>query len=114
MSARRKLSTAARARLHARFDGRCGYCGEPVSLRAMHADHVDAVYRGGSSEEPNFLPACRTCNLRKETHDVEGFRREIAAQPQRLMRIAGFRLVVRLGLVVIKDGPVRFHFEGQP
>lgn len=33
------------------------------------------------------------------------------AQPQRLMRHAGFRLAVRLGLVTIEEKPVQFYFE---
>ena len=105
------IPKAVRKRVLARFDGRCGYCGKPDSAR--HVDHVWPVYRGGTDDEENLMPACRTCNIRKATHTVEEFRHEVAMQPQRLEHIAGFRIALALGLLEVRDVPVKFYFEGQ-
>ena len=112
-----------RQRVHAKFNGRCAYCGHEITLRQMHIDHVAPIFRGwgtthpvpghaGDDTEANMLPACRPCNLRKSTLTVDGFRAEIAAQVGRLRRDSGaFRLAERFGLVVATDVPVKFWFE---
>jgi 5-methylcytosine-specific restriction endonuclease McrA len=54
------------AALLAIFDGRCAYCPAP----ADSWDHVVAVTKGGRSNNPNFVPACRPCNSSKGNRDV--------------------------------------------
>lgn len=52
-----------------KFDGRCAYCGNP----ATSIDHVVSVKRGGDSRRGNLLPACTTCNSRKNAGDFDAF-----------------------------------------
>jgi 5-methylcytosine-specific restriction endonuclease McrA len=67
------LSTKARLRLlHTwRSQGRaCAYCQGPAET----VDHVIPLVRGGTNHEGNLVPACRSCNSRKQDRLVIEFR----------------------------------------
>ena len=51
--------------------GRCAYCGSRVQIEI---DHRVPLIRGGSNTIENILPACRTCNRRKNRRTEEEFR----------------------------------------
>ena len=63
-------------------NGRCAYCGNPVTLHAnrdtlrMQAtcDHVTPKTRGGGEEQENLVLACWMCNKVKDTMTGEEFR----------------------------------------
>lgn len=48
--------------------GCCVYCGEQTPHEARTSDHVVPRVNGGSSGRPNLVPACRTCNSRRDLH----------------------------------------------
>ncbi len=48
-------------------DGVCHYCGRRVGARALTADHVVPLIRGGRSVRGNMVPACKECNARKQS-----------------------------------------------
>jgi 5-methylcytosine-specific restriction endonuclease McrA len=52
-----------------RFGGRCAYC----PARATTWDHIVPVSKGGRTEPGNMLPACMSCNSRKNALDIEEF-----------------------------------------
>ena len=111
-----------REKIRNRFGGRCAYCGKYLGER-WHADHVAPIYRGwadkprhaGVDDEENLFPACPRCNLRKMTLSVEDFRKEIAAQVDRLRRDSpAFRLAEDFGLIMATGNRVQFYFEKPP
>lgn len=55
----------------------CAYCG---STERIEADHRIPLYRGGSNEISNILPACRHCNRRKHRRTEEEFRALLQAE----------------------------------
>jgi 5-methylcytosine-specific restriction endonuclease McrA len=57
--------------------GHCAYCG---STERIEADHRIPLYRGGSNEINNILPACRHCNRRKHRRTEEEFRALLQAE----------------------------------
>lgn len=60
------ISFSAWNRLIARFRGRCAYCDQPPRPgEILEQDHVVPLSRGGTHSEGNILPACDTCNVRK-------------------------------------------------
>jgi 5-methylcytosine-specific restriction endonuclease McrA len=60
------ISFNAWARLIARHRGCCAYCGQPpLPGEILELDHVVPLSRGGKHSEGNILPACNTCNVRK-------------------------------------------------
>lgn len=74
----------------AKFGGRCAYCGTPLTLRAMHRDHVEPLvrYKGKRytfsgrrgckyperHNADNVVPACQACNMSKSNLDLETWR----------------------------------------
>lgn len=52
----------------ARFGGRCAYCGR--SGRQTQ-DHVLPLTRGGAHSASNVVPACKSCNCRKQKRTPE-------------------------------------------
>jgi 5-methylcytosine-specific restriction endonuclease McrA len=104
-----------RERVHQKYGGRCAYCGEEITIKQMHVDHLKPVWRGnhtvnrkfkGDGEIENLMPSCRACNLWKSV------RSEIAAQVDRLrLRSANFRMAERYGLVNATGNQVIFWFE---
>lgn len=95
------LSKAEREALRMMFGGRCAYCGCELSGK-WHADHVEAVERGGgwvkvprenapmgydwkykgdgklgkpeNDRFDNLFPSCVKCNILKCSGNVENFR----------------------------------------
>lgn len=107
---RKAIPKAIRESVKARFDGRCGYCGE-VPLK-MHIDHVVAVNAGGTNDPANLMPACFSCNNYKMNMQLETFRGELAIQAKRArMKSLNFRLAERFGLISVHEKPIVFHFE---
>ena len=60
---------AIRAKVIARDNGICQYCGEPGN----EADHVVARARGGDDSLENLVCCCRRCNNRKSVTDISVF-----------------------------------------
>jgi 5-methylcytosine-specific restriction endonuclease McrA len=48
-------------------EGICHYCRRRVGHRALTADHVVPLIRGGRSSRGNMVPACKDCNNRKQS-----------------------------------------------
>ena len=48
-------------------EGMCHYCGRQVGIRALTADHVVPLIRGGRSSRGNMVPSCKACNNRKQS-----------------------------------------------
>ncbi len=68
-----RLSAEEWATLLALFDNKCAYCGVPLDNRNRTRDHKIPLVRGGSNRSDNILPACRSCNSRKNTKTHEEF-----------------------------------------
>ncbi len=64
------------------FGNVCYYCKKgnlPLTL-----DHVIPLSKGGSHTYSNIVPACKSCNCRKQARPVELFLRELNNQPETL------------------------------
>jgi 5-methylcytosine-specific restriction endonuclease McrA len=82
-------------------------------------DHIQKLLDDGMAHPErdrveNMVPACAPCNLFKSTYSIEGFRREIGEQVERVRRgSVNFRTAERFGLVEATGVPVVFWFEEQ-
>jgi len=65
----------------------------------------------GTDDLSNYMPACRACNFRKGTMDIETFRKEVAFQAERLMKTFQGRMSSAYGLVNYTPHKVEFYFE---
>lgn len=116
MTVRRTFTKSTRAKVMAKCDSHCGYCGRKITDATMHIDHMIARSVGGSNLIDNLLPACLPCNNLKGVWSLEEFRREIGLQVERCRRYSvNFRTAERFGMLqVIGALPVVFHFECIP
>lgn len=100
-------------------NGHCWYCGDDLRGRKWHADHFYPVKRyNGKLSHPerdvieNLVPSCPSCNIMKDTGDVEYFRWLIGNFIVRLNRdITVYRHAKRYGLVEETGNEVKFYFE---
>lgn len=101
-----------RSKVLAKYDGRCAYCGEVLTLRSMQVDHFVAKTCGGGDELSNLMPSCASCNNYKLSYALEEFRHNIirAIDVQRRTN-SMFRLIERFGIIEQVKTKVEFHFE---
>lgn len=63
----------------------------------------------------NYMPSCRSCNLRKRDMNLEQFRTEITRQAKGLLNgKASFQVKMSLAYGLIEehfDRPIEFYFE---
>lgn len=112
MKKRKKLSKAERWEVYEKCAGHCAYCGAPIQIKDMQADHIVALERGGADTVDNMLPACRSCNHFKSASTIETFRRMIEDWPRVLARDSiTYKNAVRYGLVLPNPKPIKFYFE---
>jgi len=126
-----RLTKAEREHVRAMFDGRCAYCGVPLTER-WHADHFEPVrrdfklvqtkrgyrYRSGPPTRPefdvvtNFMPSCVPCNLDKHAMSLEAWRAKLSRTLDVLNRnYPTYRHARRFGLVTETAAPIVFYFE---
>jgi 5-methylcytosine-specific restriction endonuclease McrA len=67
--AARRFRSSSRVALFLAAGARCASCEEPLRP-GWHADHVDPVSKGGTTEPANGQALCPRCNLRKGTRRV--------------------------------------------
>lgn len=65
----------------------------------------------GKDDISNYMPACRACNFRKGTSNIETFRKEIELQAERLMATFQGRMSAAYGLIEYKPHKIEFYFE---
>jgi len=111
-----KLTKSQRIKVYQKYDGRCSYCGTGIEFNNFQVDHKLARNRFKFPEEAdffeNFMPACRPCNIRKNTMSVEKFRQELARDIEQLKRDSPkFRLLLQYGKISISGNDIVFYFE---
>lgn len=106
-----------RERVHAKHGGRCAYCGEEITVKQMHVDHIDPMQRGNPGDKShldvfeNKNPSCRSCNYYKSTLSLEQFRERMDLMIQNLLRQSTVKVLLRYEKVQFTTGPVLFYFE---
>jgi 5-methylcytosine-specific restriction endonuclease McrA len=60
-----------RALIQSKFGNRCAYCGRELDYREVILDHVVPKCKGGTKDEENLYPACRSCNEMKASLDMD-------------------------------------------
>lgn len=108
------FSKATRQAVHAKYNGKCAYCGKQLAYDAMQVDHFIPKYgwnESGSDDISNLMPACRMCNHYKRAHDLETFRRYIQEIPRKLRNDYIYKIGVAYGNVIENEKPIVFYFE---
>lgn len=110
-----------REQIHAKYGGKCAYCGKDIEYKQMQLDHIHCQNRFVNGETKGILdinnidnlnPSCRRCNFRKSTFTVEQFREQIALQCQRLKRDSSqYSIAIDYGMITETSKPILFYFE---
>jgi len=107
-----RLKKKQRMKVYELYGGRCAYCGCGISFKQMQVDHVVPLCNGGTYEDENLLPACRSCNHRKNGESLERYRKSVEDFLKVLDRDSvTYRNAVRYGLIIPNPHPIRFYFE---
>lgn len=61
--------------------GGCYYCGTPLTLATLTADHIQPVRLGGCAILDNLVAACRLCNTAKGSLTLDAFRARRGGKP---------------------------------
>lgn len=109
MRKRKAIPASVRARVKAKTNNRCGYCGDDHPRLQM--DHVVSIESGGADDESNLMAACPSCNNYKTYGDPETLKLWLKRWAQSVCRHenAG-RLALASGVIKI-DGEPEFYFE---
>lgn len=105
-----------RAKIHAKLDGHCGYCGKAITLKEMQVDHMTPQWLGFEYDEiinafENLMPSCRRCNHYKRADTVEQFRRSMCSLHTRLAKHYINKVAVDFGMITILPFDGKFYFE---
>lgn len=82
-----------RENLYARDEGRCQYCGRPVTRKEMTFEHVIPRSQGGLTRWENIVIACVPCNQRKANRTPEEARMRLLRPPRRPAKIENPRVL---------------------
>lgn len=109
---RKRLTPSERQLIYNKYNGHCAYCGQVITRKTFHVDHVKCLRNGGTDILDNMLPSCGSCNRYKSTYDLETFRRMLSKIPERLRRDSStYKIALRFGMVEEHREPVRLYFE---
>lgn len=78
------MTKTQRQHVHAKYGGRCAYCGKSINLHDMQVDHRKPKRAGGTDGITNRNPACRRCNHYKRAHSLEVFRKMLLTLHERV------------------------------
>src|ERR1043165_9306854 len=75
------MAQDTRAQVWAKTHGHCWYCGKLMNpWNDFTIDHMDPRTQGGGDEITNLVPACKSCNSRKNAKTVEEYRGYLMAK----------------------------------
>jgi hypothetical protein len=110
------ISKSKKAKVYAKTDGQCAYCGLGLSAEMFAIDHVHPRASGGNNAIENLMPACNPCNASKGSKSIEHYRLYVAARAVTGGPVFGHAQLVYLkeagALPVLGiDESYLFHFE---
>ena len=101
-----------RRKIHARYGGRCGYCGKEIAYKDMQVDHMKPKWLDGSDEAENLMPSCRSCNhYKRGIGSIELFREYMSTLHERVAKPYINRVAVDYGIITIEQFDGKFYFE---
>lgn len=101
------LDGATKTALLCNYNERCAHCGKPLTIKAMHVDHILPRSQGGTDEILNLQPLCKQCNLGKSAFIEDTA--EAAARPwfeptHRLLKGKVYLTDLKRYCVLARDG----------
>jgi 5-methylcytosine-specific restriction endonuclease McrA len=100
-----------RQQVHDKYNGKCAYCGEEITLKQMQVDHIIPKYKTVNNDSENLNPSCRSCNFYKGAETIELYRLNISTLINRLEKIFIFRLAKKYGIIKLASWDGKFYYE---
>jgi hypothetical protein len=105
-----------RTEVHAKYGGRCAYCGKEISMKEMQVDHIQPkriMYADPLRDDPvNLNPSCKRCNHYKRALPLEDFRRFwLGGLKERLAKLYTVKVAIDYGIVTLQEWDRKFYFE---
>lgn len=94
-----------------KFEGRCAYCGNQITIDNMTVDHKVPRSKGGSVCLKNCLPSCKRCNELKADGTIGEMRSKIENLNKTIKKNKEYQMLKKYGLISILDEPVLFLYE---
>ena len=113
---RKGIMKIDRLAVYNRYSGHCAYCGKLITLSTMQIDHIVPKARGWKVSDVNDMsntnPSCRSCNLYKRNHSLEGFRKKYLGMLHlRLAKQFTVKIAIDYGIVKLEKWNGVFWFE---
>ena len=101
-----------RAKIWAKYNGRCAYCGNEISIKDMQVDHIKPKRYGGTDDIDNLNPSCRLCNHYKRADSIEAFRNwKLTGLVERLRKVYIFKVAEKYGIIKVNGFDGKFYYE---
>lgn len=105
------MSIIFRRKIFEKYNGRCAYCGNQITIDNMTIDHFDPKSKGGSLSIHNCLPSCKRCNEIKADGTIDSMRDKIERSLKSLSRNKDYQILRKYGIVNTTKEPVTFFYE---
>ncbi len=106
------INKKVRELVYAKFDGKCGYCGNHIEYKDMQVDHIQPQRSMGTDGIDNLMPACRLCNHYKRGNSLHQFRYWLlGGLIERIRKLYIIRVAERYGMVEFHEWDKHFYYE---
>ena len=105
------MTIKERTRIYEKYDSRCAYCGNIITIKEMQVDHMCSKKHGGTDDVNNLMPSCRRCNHYKRAYDLEGFRSVMKTLGHRIKQNYINKVAIDYGIIVLYEWDGEFYFE---
>lgn len=93
-----------------KYNKKCAYCGNGITLEDMKIDHIIPQSKGGTDDLDNLMPACEICNHYKDSHNLNKFKYLLKNITKKISKLYIIKVAMRYGLIEFKEFS-NFYFE---
>jgi 5-methylcytosine-specific restriction endonuclease McrA len=86
-----------------KYNNKCAYCGNNISLDEMKIDHFIPQSKGGTDDFENLMPACDICNHYKDSHNIHKFNFAMQNIINKIKKLYIIKVAIRYGLISFKE-----------
>lgn len=117
MKKRKSITPKTRAQVYAKYNGRCAYCGNAITMKQLRVDHFVPFRKKTKANQnqieniANYIPACHSCNYYKSSRSPASMKKDIQKLYQRLNKLFIYRLAKKYGLIQQTPHEIVFLFQ---
>lgn len=104
------MKNSLRIKVLNKYNKKCAYCGNEISLEDMKIDHFTPQSKGGTDDFENLLPACEICNHYKNSHNFNKFKYLLNNIIKKIKKLYIIKVAMRYDLIEFKEFS-HFYFE---